>query len=111
MKIKLLLKMNYYIMNYSNTNTPPTFELYNIQNKRVRIIEDNSELKAKFQNLPKREFITITNDGLELNGYIIKPQGFSSSTKYPVIMTLYNGPSSQSVLNRYRFYRNKSHIF
>ena len=93
--------MNYYIMNYSNTNTPPTFELYNIQNKRVRIIEDNSELKAKFQNLPNREFITITNDGLELNGYIIKPQGFSSSTKYPVIMTLYNGPSSQSVLNRW----------
>ena len=93
--------MNYYIMNYCNTNTPPTFELYNIQNKRVRIIEDNSELKAKFQNLPKREFITITNDGLELNGYIIKPQGFSSSTKYPVIMTLYNGPSSQSVLNRW----------
>lgn len=93
--------MNYYIMNYSNTNTPPTFELYNIQNKRVRIIDDNSELKAKFQNLPKREFITITNDGLELNGYIIKPQGFSSSTKYPVIMTLYNGPSSQSVLNRW----------
>ena len=93
--------MNYYIINYSNTNTPPTYELYNIQNKRVRTIEDNSGLKAKYQNLPKREFITITNDGIELNGYIIKPQGFSSSVKYPVIMTLYNGPSSQSVLDKW----------
>ncbi len=93
--------MNYYIINYSNTNTPPTYELYNIQNKRVRTIEDNSGLKAKYQNLPKREFITIKSDEIELNGYIIKPQEFSSSTKYPVIMTLYNGPSSQSVLDKW----------
>ena len=40
-------------------------------------------------------------NGLTLNGYMVKPSNFDSSKDYPVIMTLYNGPSSQVVLNKW----------
>jgi dienelactone hydrolase len=47
-----------------------------------------------------REFFTFTNDtGISLNGWMMKPDGFKpgSRKKYPVFMTQYSGPGSQSV--------------
>ena len=43
----------------------------------------------------------MTSDGVELNGYIIKPVDFDESKKYPVIMSQYSGPGSQQVLNQW----------
>lgn len=93
--------LNYYMLNYSNATTPPVYTLYNAKNKEIRVSEDNSSLKVKYANLPKREFFEMESNGLKLNGYIIKPKDFEATKKYPVVMTLYNGPSSQSVLNKW----------
>ena len=51
--------------------------------------------------VPKKEFFKMTSDGVELNGYIIKPVDFDESKKYPVIMSQYSGPGSQQVLNQW----------
>lgn len=93
--------MNYYMVNYSNVNTPPIFTLYNIQHKEIRVLENNANVGEKFKTLPKREFFQMTSDGITLNGYMLKPVGFDPSKRYPVIMTQYNGPSSQFVLNEW----------
>lgn len=93
--------MNYYVVNYSNVSTPPIFTLYNSNNKELRVLESNSLTYSKFSALPKREFFEMESDGIKLNGYMIKPVDFNPSKKYPVIMTLYNGPSSQVVLNKW----------
>lgn len=93
--------MNYYMINYSNVNTAPVYTLYNIQHKELRILENNATIGEKFSLLPKREFFEITSDGVLLNGYMIKPLDFNPMKRYPVIMTQYNGPSSQSVLNKW----------
>lgn len=93
--------LNYYMINYSNATTPPVYKLYNAKNKEIRVAEDNSSISVKYANLPKREFFEMTSNGIKLNGYIIKPKDFDATKKYPVVMTLYNGPSSQSVLNKW----------
>lgn len=93
--------MNYYMVNYSDVNTPPSYTLFDIQSKKLRILEDNASIGKKYGSLPKREFFEMISDGNILNGYMIKPTAFDASKKYPVIMTHYNGPGSQVVLNKW----------
>ncbi|MGE5394735.1 MAG: alpha/beta hydrolase family protein, partial [Candidatus Saccharibacteria bacterium] len=67
-------------------------------------LEDNKELKAKVAEyaLGKKEFFTFkTSQGVELNGWMIKPVNFDANMKYPVVMTQYSGPNSQEVLDEW----------
>ncbi len=48
--------------------------------------------------LPHKEFFTFTTpEGVELNGYMLKPIDFDSTRRYPVLMTQYSGSGSQEV--------------
>ena len=40
-------------------------------------------------------------DGVKLNAYIIKPNDFDSTKKYPVLFYNYSGPGSQMVVDRW----------
>lgn len=92
--------MNFYVSNYSNAQTPPVYTLRTIADKDVRVLEDNADVARKYASAPKREFITVTtNEGNTINAYMLKPADFSSSKRYPVIMTQYSGPGSQQVLD------------
>lgn len=93
--------LNYCIMNVSDAVTPPVYTLLNSEGKTMRVLENNEEYAGKFAAIQRKEFFTFNSDGYELNGYIIRPADFSESTKYPVIMTQYSGPGSQSVLNKW----------
>jgi dipeptidyl-peptidase-4 len=94
----------YYVSSYSNANTPTVFELHTADGKLVKVLEDNKALidKMKPYNLSKKEFFTFkTSEGIELNGWMIKPQNFDANKKYPVYMTAYNGPGSNMVNNSF----------
>lgn len=93
--------MNYYVVNYSNEQTPPRYTMYNTGGKEIRVLADNAGYASRYASLPGKEFFTMT-DGCPLNGYILKPAGFDSSKKYPVIMWQYSGPGSQEVTDRWR---------
>ncbi len=94
--------MNYYVLNHSDAKTPPVFTLVAVgKEKSLRVLQDNAEYAARFASAPKKEFITVQSGGEMLNGWMIKPVGFSESKKYPVIMTQYSGPGSQEVTNRW----------
>lgn len=93
----------YYTLNYSDIDTPNKYTLVESKtNKELRVIQDNSELAVRFENAPKKEFMTVSSEGVTLNAYIIKPLNFNASKKYPVIMTQYSGPGSQQVLNKWQ---------
>ncbi len=94
--------LNYYTVNYSNAATPPVYTLYNGKGKKLRLLEDNAEYASRYASAPKREFFTMQSDGNTLNGYMVKPAGFSASKRYPVIMWQYSGPGSQEVVNRWK---------
>ncbi|MBA3680669.1 MAG: S9 family peptidase [Bacteroidetes bacterium] len=92
----------YYISSYSNANTPPVYELNSIDGKTIKVLEDNSELKKtmKDYSLSAKQFFTFkTSEGVELNGWTLKPQNFDSTKKYPVYMYAYGGPGANEVNN------------
>ena len=93
--------MSYAMMVHSDVSTPPLYTINTSDGKRLRVLEDNAKVAARFSSLPKKEFFTMTSDGVKLNGYIIKPAGFVDTQKYPTIMSQYSGPGSQQVLNRW----------
>lgn len=99
--------MNFVTLGHSDVATPPVYTLYKTGSadlRRVRTVEDNEAYKAAVGHLGVvKEFFTVPASGgaPALNGYMVKPEGFDASKKYPVIMSQYSGPGSQSVLNRW----------
>lgn len=94
--------LKYYILSNSDANTPSSQVLYDNAGREVRTINDNKKLKEKLKEyrLVKKEFFTFkTSDGIELTGWIMKPHQIDPSKKYPLLMYVYGGPGSQSVLN------------
>ena len=90
----------YFISYFSSTTTPNIVTLHKSDGSVVRVLEDNAALRKRLDEykVPVKEFFTFTtSEGVELNGYMIKPNGFDPSKRYPVFMTQYSGPGSQSV--------------
>lgn len=94
----------YCVMFNSSINSPLTVTLLNGKGKVVRVMEDNAALRERIKGfeLPTKEFFTFkTSEGVELNGYMIKPPDFDPSKKYPVLMDQYSGPGSISAVDRF----------
>ena len=92
----------YFMDVYSNINTPFITSIYNNKGKQLNVLLDNKELNEKLATLDlgKREFFSFkTSEGVELNGYMVKPADFDASKKYPVILFQYSGPGSQQVVD------------
>lgn len=94
----------YFINKYSNSNEPLLVTVCDAKGKVIRTLEDNATLKARIAqtDLPRKEFFTCPNHaGDQMNGYILKPTNFDPSKRYPVVMSQYSGPGSQSVLDKW----------
>ena len=95
---------SYYILNHSNSSSPNYITLNDANGKVVRVLQDNARAKqAKVDyNVSPTEFFQFkTSEGVELNGFIIKPSNFDASKKYPLFMYVYGGPGSQLVADRW----------
>lgn len=94
--------MKYYISTFSSANEPRSVEIRNAKGELIRTLVDNAELNEKMQQMPQKEFFTFTTErGDKLNAYIIKPADFDANKKYPVLLTQYSGPGSQSVADSF----------
>ncbi|MFD2516950.1 S9 family peptidase [Salinimicrobium flavum] len=94
----------YFINTHTNAETPYEFSLHLAKNgKLVREIKDNKKLLAKIADygFSPKEFSTIEVNGAELNMWMIKPSHFDPSLEYPLFMTQYSGPGSQTVSNTF----------
>ena len=92
--------MKYFINTHSSINTPHVVTTNNNSGKTIKTLIDNSNLKQRLAefDMPTKEFFTFTtSDGVELNGWMIKPHDFDASKQYPVVMFQYSGPYSQQV--------------
>lgn len=95
---------SYYINTFSNISTPTLITINDNKGKELATMLDNNKLKEKIATLtlPQKEFFTFrTAEGVELNGWMMKPANFDATKKYPVIMHQYSGPGSQQVLDRW----------
>jgi len=90
----------YFINQHSDANTPYYFSLYNAEGSEVRMLKDNSRLNGALSEyaLSNKEFFNFeTTEGVNLNGWMMKPHDFDETKEYPVFMYLYGGPGSQQV--------------
>jgi dipeptidyl-peptidase-4 len=93
-----------YIDYFSNAETPLKVTLYDANGREIRVLEENAELRERLREMqvPRKEFFTFTtSQGITLNGWMLRPPGFSEHTRYPVLMTQYSGPGSQQVADRW----------
>ena len=94
----------YFINTYSSKDTPTEITLNDSKGRELVTLLDNKQLKSQLThlNMPTKEFFTFkTSQGVELNGWMMKPANFDPNKKYPVIMHQYSGPGSQQVLDKW----------
>lgn len=96
--------MKYFITTFSNASTPNTVTVCDAEGRPVRTLADSRELREELAaaKRPHKEFFTIvTERGDTLNAYRIVPRDFDPTKRYPVLLTQYSGPGSQSVQDRW----------
>ncbi|MCM1150840.1 MAG: S9 family peptidase [Alistipes sp.] len=96
--------MKYYISTFSSATTPNRIEIRTGDGRPVRTLATSAELQRELAatNRPAKEFFTFTTErGDELNAYIVRPRDFDPSKRYPVLLTQYSGPGSQTVADRW----------
>lgn len=92
----------YFVNTWSSYDHPMVFTLRNNKGKVISTLEDNKALleKTKQYNWGKREtFCFTTSEGVQLDGWMVKPVDFDANKKYPVILFQYSGPGNQQVVN------------
>ncbi|MGN0035738.1 MAG: S9 family peptidase [Bacteroidaceae bacterium] len=97
--------LKYFLNTFSSLHTPPVVTINDQNGKVLKTLIDNQALKQKLAQLELPEkslFRFTTSEGVELNGWMIKPLHFETSRKYPVILYQYSGPGSQEVMNRWQ---------
>ena len=94
----------YYIDKYSNTTTPTQIALCNDKGKTLQLLEANkgvSDFLDTHAYSPVELFHFKAEDGTELDGSMIKPFNFDPTKKYPVVLSIYGGPESHGVFNKF----------
>jgi dipeptidyl-peptidase 4 len=89
------------IHTYSSFLKPPVYNLVSLPDHKVHhVLEDNAELAAKLAelHLGELEFFSVNaQDGLRLDGYMLRPAGLDAKQKYPLIHYVYGEPAGQTV--------------
>ncbi len=106
---------SFYIQSHSSATEPLTVTLHRApEGELVKTLEDNAALRQKLETytLNTKEFFDFTSpDGTKLNGYMIRPTDFDATKKYPVLIYVYGGPGSQTVLNNFSTTREVWHSY
>ena len=86
----------------SDANTPHSMSLRKANGEPVRVLDPGQAGAMDKYAMPRTEFIKVeTNDGIVIDGYMIKPPDFDPGKKYPVIGHGYGNAGSQVVVNRW----------
>jgi dipeptidyl-peptidase-4 len=88
------------IATFQNTTTPDRISVINLpEHREMKLLEDNSRLKAKYDDLDlsPKEFFKIDIGDVELDTWMIKPVGFDPRKKYPLIFYIYGEPWDSTV--------------
>ena len=92
----------YFVNTWSDANTPFVVTVRTGDGKVINTPEDNARLRSQLaeQAVTPKEFFTFTTqEGVQLDGWMVKPANFNPAQKYPVVMFQYSGPGSQQVVN------------
>lgn len=95
----------YAIHTYSDANTPPKTDFISLPDHKVlRTLVDQKEAIKSVEALKRSpvEFFRVkTEDGIDIDGYMIKPPDFDEKKKYPVLFYVYGEPAGQTARDRW----------
>ncbi len=94
----------FYINEFSTIDTPPVYSMHRADGTLVNVLKDNNQLSDRLATHGFNRysfFMFTTSDNVALNGMMLKPPDFDPLKKYPVLMYVYGGPGSQTVVNRW----------
>ncbi len=90
---------------FSTFDTPPVVNLVSLpDHKVVRPLAESKKLHERVKAVKRRptEFFRIDiGDGVELDGWCIKPPDFDAGKRYPVLVHVYGEPAGQTVVDRW----------
>jgi dipeptidyl-peptidase 4 len=88
---------------FSNHFTKRSSEMISVANQKP--INEKTSITAKISQLqekPTTEFFKITTkDGVEMDGWMVKPKNFDTTKKYPVVFYVYTEPAATTVTDSY----------
>ena len=95
----------YAIHTYSSFDQPSTTNIVKLSDHSIiKKVVENKKLKETISVLKKSptEFIKVNiGNGVQLDGWMMKPYNFDPAKKYPVLFLVYTEPASQTVMDRW----------
>jgi dipeptidyl-peptidase-4 len=92
------------IHTYNNSTNPNRISLVQLpEHGEAKLMEDNRELKAKYDRLGLRpkEFFKVDIGDEKLDAYMIKPANFDPNKKYALLFYVYGEPAGTTVQNNW----------
>ncbi len=86
---------------YSSATLAPLSDVVSLPDHKIL---SGGEVDKRYSSLvmPKVEFFNIkTEDGIDMDGWMVKPKNFDPTKKYPVVFYVYGEPASQTVVDRF----------
>jgi dipeptidyl-peptidase-4 len=88
--------------NFASFATPPTIDLISLPgHTKQRNIVENEKVATLVEATPKGEtefFTIVIGDGVQLDGWMMKPPNFDPELQYPMLMYVYGEPWNQTVI-------------
>lgn len=101
--VKLSDDNKYFIALRSNSSTPTQLVVGSTGKKpQIKILNDTKGEKFDQYKLSIPEMMYITVDGYRLPAQVIWPVDLDSTKKYPVIVSMYGGPNSGTVMDTWK---------
>lgn len=95
----------YALHTWSTFGTPQQVELVELPSHRtLKMLVDNQRLRDQLATVDfgETEFFRVdAGDGVEMDGWVIRPPGFDPEKRYPLIVYVYGEPAAQTVVDRW----------
>ncbi len=93
----------WFTASFQAVDQPVTYAAYDMNGKELAVISEVDNQSVSDEGFSPVELFSFTaEDGeTEIYGTLIKPRNFDPEKKYPLLISVYGGPSSVGVANRY----------
>ena len=102
------------IHTHSRLTQPPVYRLVSLPDHEERqLLEGNEALRDSLAEVQRgdAEFFRVeARDGLEMDGFMLRPPNFDPSKSYPLIVYVYGEVAGQTVRDRWAGKRNLWHL-
>ncbi len=95
---------HYYFDRYSNISTPPSLALYKSDGSEILKLAESDPAGFRTFDIQYAELTHVpARDGFQVPVSITKPKELDPNKKYPVIVSVYGGPSAPQVSNSFQY--------